>query len=521
MAIFQNWRNKRRLEAARTNLELSRLQTAEAVMSKVLEKTRFIKAEPDDHMWMLHGQGPEGIHTTNTEGGAMPVQDHYLMLVQAMRVYKHNLFARAIIRNLAKFILGKGPKVKAVEENEKFQEAWDDWAMENRWNHREKEMIIRTFRDGECFLRFFENVDGKGMAAVRFIRSNFIRNPADMPAGLHGRELVSYGIGTNPQDIEDVKSYYLTGGDGTLIEKIPANEVLHIKIMADSDMKRGISFLMTALPMLKKYEDWLEDRIVLNRVRSAIAMIRKIEGTAGTIESIRDEYQTERTSSDQNRQKMPRRGTVITAGKGINYEMLSPKIQASDVKDDGRAMLLAVAAGMGFPEQFLTSDYSNANYSSSMVAQNPFVREIEDWQDFFSYHYRLIYKRVIKAFMEHGDLPKSDNSKKVECEIEWPPLILADIEKNNKAREIMFRNKIISRTTWQLKEGLDPDVEKRHMKQEEGEEVYQDPFNLPLTPTNQYGTQPPRPGKTAVPGGGTNKLVLHSEEDLAEEEGDE
>ena len=148
--------------------------------------------------------------------------------------------------------------------------------------------------------------------------------------------------------------------------------------------------------MIKKYGEWLEDRIVLNQVRSAIALVKTIDGNANMVESLRNAQQTEHKDADRYKQKAMKRGTVITASKGITYEMLSPKINAPDVKDDGRAMLLAVAAGSGMPEMVVTADYSNANYSSTFVAQNPFVREIEDWQDFFKIFDKILFKAVIQ-----------------------------------------------------------------------------------------------------------------------------
>ena len=121
--------------------------------------------------------------------------------------------------------------------------------------------------------------------------------------------------------------------------------------------------------------------------------------------------------------------------------MLSPKINAPDVKDDGRAMLLAVAAGSGMPEMVVTADYSNANYSSTFVAQNPFVREIEDWQDFFKIFDKILFKAVIQN-AKRGLIPDKESEK---CLIEYPPLILADIKKNNEARQVQYRNKILSK----------------------------------------------------------------------------
>jgi hypothetical protein len=37
----------------------------------------------------------------------------------------------------------------------------------------------------------------------------------------------------------------------------------------------------------------------------------------------------------------------------------------------------------GLPEFMITGDASNGNYASTMIAEGPGEREIEDWQDFF------------------------------------------------------------------------------------------------------------------------------------------
>jgi len=187
---------------------------------------------------------------------------------------------------------------------------------------------------------------------------------------------------------------------------------------------------------------------------------------------------------------------VLTASKGISYSMLSPNINATDVRDDGRAILLAVAAGCGFPEMFLTADYSNANYSSTMVAQNPFVREIEDWQDLFEDSlYREVFARVIAHAKRYGSVPHGESE---DCSVEWPPLILANITQNNQAREIQHRNKIISKKTWQQKEGLDPVTEELNLLDEQNKDIYKG-FNMPEAPANQWGTPVDNPGNKNNP----------------------
>ena len=512
MGYFAKRRLESKLRESELAFDIERVEQAHNAVRGIYESPSARYAGPmasdgDDHNWILAGQSSSNLGTT-LDGN--PAISHYDMLASAFNFYYSNLHARAIVRNLSKFVLGKGPIITPrLEEgvilsakgnkvdpakNLKIQEILKDFMKENKWNLREKEMVMRCFRDGEIFIRYFINTSN-GKVTIRFIRANLIRTPKDKK-GILPSENVDLGIGTAKSDIERVKHYYLCNSEGNFVERIAAKEMLHIKLLADSDMLRGVSFILSAMPMIKKYESWLDDRVLLNRVRSAIALIKQVDGTASTVKTIRDQNMARKTSSERNRQRAMRGGTVLTATKGVEYKMLSPNINAQDVKDDGRAMLLTVAAGMGMPEMILTADYSNANYSSTFVAQNPFVREIEDWQDFFETHYKEILAVVLQAAIDYGPLP---NDTKTEVQIEWPPLILADIEKNNKAREIQHRNKILSKITWMKREGLDPDIEIANAKLEEEIPALQG-FNMPEIPTNQFGGPEDQPGKTPATG---------------------
>jgi hypothetical protein len=480
--MFEAFKLKRSIKLKELEYQQQSLEFATKTMTDITNATRIVQDE-DDAQWIVSGSG---------DGGRPDEKEHLDMTEQAFKMWRTNLQARAIIRNMVKFVIGRGtivkPKTKADEKpNKKAEEYWKRFQYEgepestmvkNKWNLREKEIFTRLFRDGEFILRkFIAGQDEKGLVKIRFIRPNRIQTPTNFES--HNKnETVSYGIGHNPEDIEDLKTYYLVRSDGTLQKKIPAEEIIHYKIFADSDMKRGISLLEVCAPMIQKYEGWMEDRITLNKVRTAIALIRKIDAPTARIQAIRDSMESETTTADRKKQKMLERGTVITASKGVEYEMLSPNIHAQDVKDDGRNMLLSVAAGVGFPEMILTADYANANYSSTLIAQNPFVREIEDWQDYAKTFYQELYATIILAGIEFGDLPKGTST---ECDVEFPPMVHADIKQENEAYEIMNTNRVMSRKTWQLKQGLEPEIEKANIEQEMAGEVYpgdEDPFKL-------------------------------------------
>ncbi|MFH1623580.1 MAG: phage portal protein [Pseudomonadota bacterium] len=471
--MFKRYRLKREIGMLELEQRKSLFGYINQNMQQLAEASNIVQKEEDSD-WILHG----------SEAGYRPTEEeHREMLEQAYRLWRTNLHARAIVRTMVKFVVGKGANIMPKDKNEKVKEiivnfkressSKENMAKKRKWNLKEKEIFVRFFRDGEVIMRLFKGgTNEDGLVKIRFIRPGKVRTPTGLKVDdkdLHKGEKVSFGIGHNPDDVEDYKHYYICDDHGELQSRIPAEEILHYKLFADADMKRGISLLEVCAPMLKKYKDWMEDRIVLNKVRTAIALVKHVDAPTAQIQALRDNLESETKESDRKKTKMLERGTVITTGPNVKYELLSPNINASDVAEDGRNMLLSVAAGVGFPEMILTADYSNANYSSTMIAQNPFVREIEDWQDFAETIYSDIFGAVIQNAIDHGPLPKNTST---EVDVEFQPLIHQDIKQEDEAMEIEYRNKVVSRKTWQLKRGLDPETEKVHMQDEQGDDAY-------------------------------------------------
>jgi len=482
--IIKEKRNKKLLEEQlqkkQVEFEISQYESAIKIISEA--RNEVVDREVEDG-WTALGR---------SSGIALMSEDDFSnMLVSAYNLYHSNTYARTIISNLVKFTLGQGPIIVPKDENKKVMEVWEKFKTDNRFNLREKEIGVRTFRDGEVFIREFKNEKtGSGEEPsykLRFVRANHIATPSNMKEAPN----VSYGIKTDPEDVEEVIEYYLVNSNKDYIKTLSAEEIIHFKIISDFDQKRGTSILKVVAKRIKQYDEWLEDRIYLNKIRTAIALVRKVKGNAGQIKNIRDEGISDRFSADRKYQKTPKRGTIITASQGIEYEMLSPNINASDVAEDGRAILLGIAAAVGFPEMILTADYSNANYSSTLVAQNPFVRGIEDWQDQFSSLYKEIFKRVIQYNIDFGVLPSDTET---ECEVKFPPMISSDLKQLAEAYEILYKYKVVSKKTWQGKMGLDAELESAQMEEEEP-----DDFGEPGNPNANPNLNPNQQTTSIVP----------------------
>lgn len=410
---------------------------------KAIEEARDAIIDKSEQGWV-------GLTSSNK---SLDTFDQLTMIEQAQYLYYKNPYARSIIRNLVKFIAGQDIGFQPIERRQDILpdiiNIWNDFRGRIFNSSRIKEIIIRSFRDGECFIRFF--VRDNGLTDVRFIDPTEI----DDPAGDY-----SYGIETEPDDIEKPLFYYRSIS-GKLIERIPAYQILHIKIGVDSNVKRGRSILEVVMPLLSSFDTWLKDRLILNKVRTAVALIKKVK-SAHQIPSI-VEKQKSSSLLHSGKQEMFKPGTIFTASDNIEYEMLSPNINAPDAKDDGRNILLAISAGSGLAEYMVTADASNANFSSTMVAESPAVREFQDWQNFFSYPFKQIFKQVITNAITFGLLPADTST---DCEIQYPPLIHRNLKEETDALVLHNQFGLASKETVSEKLGYDFYLEQEKIKNE-------------------------------------------------------
>ena len=119
--MFDLFRAKRKLKKAELAHQVAELETA----SKILAEARnTIIEDEDESNWVLAGQ-VGGI-------GYQDEVEQQSMLASAYNLYHTNPHARAIVRNLVKFTLGKGPQVIPDDDNVKAKEVWEDFKKKNK-----------------------------------------------------------------------------------------------------------------------------------------------------------------------------------------------------------------------------------------------------------------------------------------------------------------------------------------------------------------------------------------------------
>jgi hypothetical protein len=451
-------------------IELQEAELRQSLLGKagdITEGNNYILPEADEGDWKLIG--------SNTEKG-LDTEKQEILREEAIKTYFKSTHGRNIIRLFEKYVVGHGFNIEPISGVPAVKEVWKAFWKENKMALRKKEIVRRTMRDGEAFLRYFE--DEKSVK-VRFMNPSLVADPEDK------REIegnIYDGIETDSDDIETVLNYYYKGNP------IFADEIQHLKIMVDSDVPRGRSYYEPLLPLLAMYKKWMMDRMKLNEIRNTVALIKKVKGTPTQTANVATKYPTYQKQNPDGTllHKAPKNVSVYTTNQNVDYDLKSPNLQASDVQHDGRALLLSIAAGAGLPEFMVTSDSSNSNYASTMTAEGPAVMEFEDWQDFFAEAFKGMFERVIKHAIKNNKVPdfetitekeiqpdgtEKETTKKqptsTECSITFPDLVSRDIEKETKAYILQSNQGWLSDVTASANLDLNYEDEQRMIGQQD------------------------------------------------------
>lgn len=370
----------------------------------------------DEAMWELveggvsrnyaRSESPtEWIMTSSAQKGYMGLEQQE-MIAAARSYFRNDPNARAALMGMMKYIMGRGVGITPKSSDPRIWYQWREFwtSPRNKMKIRQFEIVKRLFRDGEVFLRYFTKRNGQPTTkvTVRFIDPIDVQHSSDQDGVKNTTDVMHQGIEFDPNDPETPVKYWVRKPNAQdEYDEIPAAEVQHIKLFADMDQSRSESFLVPVMHLFGKYKTWLEDRMILNKLRTAVVMIREIEGgTASDITTLRDAT----SNSSNGGKKGIKSGTIYTAGPGVKLRMDSANINASDVKEDGRNIILQMAAGTGMPE-YLYGDASNSNFASSLIAESPFVKEIQFWQSFLEAGWiEEMFRRVIRASVDSGKI---------------------------------------------------------------------------------------------------------------------
>jgi capsid protein len=383
---------------------------------------------------------------------------------QALSLYRHYVVGVGMRHEVQP---RSGTAAVTPERLAEIQQLWEEFRRVNAWDvglRKDWEFCHRTWRDGECFLRLFPQADWPP-------RIHFVDPELIAPDPVTGQP--SGGIVTEAENVELPVAYHLVHADGRR-EWVPADEILHTKIGVDSNVKRGVSLLWPVLESLKQYQAWLEVELLQRKVAASVVLVRKHrQQTPTSLAAFADAAATATPSipseSGSSRRRLTLQPGSIIDAQGFDLELLAPNTHFSDASLLGRALLLAVAAGLGLPDYMLTSDASNGNYASTLVAETPAVRHFAAWQAFFIGQWQLLFDRVLVEAERLGLLLPGERQAVV-LHLTPPPLTGRNRWEEAQADAVYYDRGALSARELARRNHVDPEAMRRERQQERRED---------------------------------------------------
>jgi len=366
--------------------------------------------------------------------------------------------------NRISFVIGSGHRYQAVPRKGadvpsgltgQVQAVLEEFLADNRWSMRQQEILRRKDRDGEAFLRFFTLPGGR--LRVRMIEPGQIATPRERASHPHA----SFGIETTPDDVEQVVGYWV---DGQLVE---ASAIQHRKANVDANVKRGLPLFYPVRSNLRRVEKLLRNMSIVAEIQSAIALIRKHRaGTKTTVEQfVRDQADHQKTSSGSTATKTFKRyppGTILDAHGSVDYDFPVAGLNVANYVGVVQAELRAIASRLVMPEFMLTSDASNSNYASTLVAEGPAMKMFQRLQAEQIVDDLEVLWRAVRVAAEASRLPQETRTL-VDIQATPPRLTPRNERQEAEMFRIELESGILSPQTWSGMRGLDYEQEQRNL----------------------------------------------------------
>lgn len=348
-------------------LERIREGLAERLFGDVIERrvANAVKAVDDAYWTQISG----GVRTLDADWSAR--REELRDTLQAWRV---NPLARRIVSLTTDYVVGSGIAVRSGHEW--VQRFIDEFWANNQMDRRLYDWCDELTRSGELFIVLRTDAVS-GASFVRALPAAWI-DAIETDADDYERELRYHELGSmGARELGSEGRWWTAAVPGTeRMEQV----MLHYTINRAVGCVRGEGDLAPLLPWLKRYKEWLENRVRLNKYKTAFLWDVTISGRPGTAEMLRQKRFQYKSP--------PEPGSIIVHGDAEKWEAVAPKIDAWDAKEDGKAIRLMIAAGAGIPLHFL-SEGESATRATAAEMGDPTFRH---------YHHR---QRIFGRMLEH------------------------------------------------------------------------------------------------------------------------
>ena len=311
-----------------------------------------------------HEDGPvrEGLHDDEDRGWRrayatdrdVPAWERQEAIASADDAWRRTPLGFRVAETTGELVLGRGMELASGDEPT--QEFVTEW-----WRHPKNEMKERQFRffrevflTGELFVAQFVN-PYDGMTYVRTLPSLSIDE-----------------IVTDPEDVENELRFHQAAGKVHGGRWWSSEEVAHYTLYRLEGATRGMAPIEPLLPWLGHYNEWLLDRVRLNKRKGAFYWDVTMTG-ADREGVLRRQQEVARS---------PNPGSVIVHGDDEKWQTVVAQIDAQDAAGDGKAIRRLIFAGAGLPMHYF-SEADDSNRATAAEQERPVAMHVQRMQASF------------------------------------------------------------------------------------------------------------------------------------------
>lgn len=455
----------------------------------------------DPYLWRTDAYGHEmafaAVNDRRDDGKNAPFieneQDLALVRGMARFVTQAQPPGVGIVANLTNYTIGTGFKFTVATKNKReappgliaaVQDVVDQFLDDNDWTgDLDRELFGRWRVDGEFFLALHPQQQS-GRVLCRVVEPEQICDPHSGISDDWITERLGYpvpcatsfsfGVHTAEHDIQTVYGYAAKWDAEATYDYLPATWIEHAKCNVPRNVKRGLSDFYSAWAWLNDQEKLLRNTARGAAIQAAIAFIRQhttgatqtqVENFRGAIATGSYQRSTVNGGTRTTYQTNYGPGTILDIPKGQEYQAGPMGAERGEAFISViQSVLRHVGTRWAMPEYMVSGDGSNANYASTLVAESPFVKNVQAMQAGFENRcHRILWKAVEHAAtcqrFARFNLPWCQIEKLIEIQIEPPQVETRDPNAETDRRIKLHEAKVLSSQTLAAQEGLDYEIE--------------------------------------------------------------
>ncbi len=194
----------------------------------------------------------------------------------------------------------------------------------------------------------------------------------------------------------------LTAETTSKIERVPAEDIIHLGLIDRWPQTRGVPWLHAAMRRLNDMDGLGEAEIVAARAAACYMGFIELPGA---------DTQYGETQADGSRQTELEPAIIERLNPGEKFTFAAPNRPNAQLDPFMRLMLREVASGVGSSYESLSRDYSQSNYSSSRLA---LLDDRDLWRVCQKWFIRAFRQAIHKEWLQAAILSRSVSSVSIE-----------------------------------------------------------------------------------------------------------